>query len=82
MRCWPGSIYACRYEVVPTPLTRLVWWRVVLDEAQMVESSTAKAAEMACKLQAVHRCGGAGRLAACWPAACIRACRLGCGIHA
>ncbi len=41
--------------MVPTPLTRLVWWRVVLDEAQMVESSTAKATEMALKLQAVHR---------------------------
>eukprot|EP00983_Pelagomonas_calceolata_P058236 1145401-Pelagomonas_calceolata.AAC.22 len=23
------------YEVVPTPLTRLKWWRVVLDEAQV-----------------------------------------------
>ncbi|KAL0019181.1 hypothetical protein WJX77_000293 [Trebouxia sp. C0004] len=44
-----------RYEVIPTPLTRLCWWRVCLDEAQMVESSTAKAAEMASKLAAHHR---------------------------
>eukprot|EP00887_Chlorella_sp_A99_P002685 scaffold6.g2685.t1 len=43
-----------RYEVIPTPLTRLRWWRVALDEAQMVESSTAKAAEMALKLQTEH----------------------------
>ncbi|KAK9810177.1 hypothetical protein WJX72_006177 [[Myrmecia] bisecta] len=44
-----------KYEVVPTPLTRLHWWRVCLDEAQMVESSTAKAAEMAVRLPAEHR---------------------------
>lgn len=44
-----------RYCVIPTPLTRLVWWRVVLDEAQMVGSSTARAAEMAVQLAAVHR---------------------------
>ncbi|GBF99704.1 hypothetical protein Rsub_12416 [Raphidocelis subcapitata] len=44
-----------RYEVVPTPLTRLRWWRVVLDEAQAVGSSTAKAAEMAAKLSAENR---------------------------
>ena len=31
------------------------WWRVCLDEAQMVESTTAKAAEMALRLHAVHR---------------------------
>lgn len=44
-----------RYLVLPTPLTRLVWWRICLDEAQMVESSTAKATEMALKLRAEHR---------------------------
>lgn len=42
-------------QVIPTPLTRLRWWRVCLDEAQMVETSTAKAAEMAARIPAVHR---------------------------
>ena len=46
---------AALLQVMPTPLTRLRWWRVCLDEAQMVESSTAKAAEMALKLHTVHR---------------------------
>lgn len=50
-------------QVIPTPLTRLRWWRVCLDEAQMVESTTAKAAEMALMLHTVHR----------W---CVRVCVL------
>ena len=44
-----------RYEIMPTPLTRLRFWRVAIDEAQLVESSTAKAAAMALKLQTEHR---------------------------
>ena len=47
--------YEKKYEVVPTPLTRLKWWRVVLDEAQMVESTVSKAAEMVRRLPTVHR---------------------------
>ena len=42
-------------QVIPTPLTRLRWWRVCLDEAQMVESSHAPATAMAAQLQAQHR---------------------------
>lgn len=44
-----------KYQVIPTPLTRLRFWRVAIDEAQMVENSTAKAAEMALKLETEHR---------------------------
>ncbi len=47
--------YIKRYKVVPSPLTVIQWWRVVLDEAQMIESSTADAARMAVRLPACHR---------------------------
>ncbi|XP_077216092.1 RING-finger, DEAD-like helicase, PHD and SNF2 domain-containing protein [Tasmannia lanceolata] len=43
-----------RYPVVPTPLTRIFWWRICLDEAQMVESNTAAATEMALRLRCQH----------------------------
>ncbi|ERN04198.1 E3 ubiquitin-protein ligase SHPRH isoform X1 [Amborella trichopoda] len=43
-----------RYQVVPTPLTRIFWWRICLDEAQMVESNAAAATEMALRLSAQH----------------------------
>ncbi|XP_015575743.2 E3 ubiquitin-protein ligase SHPRH [Ricinus communis] len=44
-----------RYPVIPTLLTRIFWWRVCLDEAQMVESNAAAAAEMALRLSAKYR---------------------------
>ncbi|KAG9149766.1 hypothetical protein Leryth_021853 [Lithospermum erythrorhizon] len=44
-----------RYRVIPTPLTRVFWWRLCLDEAQMVESNAAAATEMALRLHAKHR---------------------------
>lgn len=49
---WP---FYCRYPVIPTRLTRIFWWRVCLDEAQMVESNAAAATEMALRLHAKHR---------------------------
>ncbi|MCO5578792.1 hypothetical protein L7F22_032638 [Adiantum nelumboides] len=47
--------YEKRYPVIPTPLTRMMWRRVCLDEAQMVENSTARATEMAKRLNAEIR---------------------------
>ncbi|VFQ99538.1 unnamed protein product [Cuscuta campestris] len=44
-----------RFRVIPTPLTRILWWRICLDEAQMVESNAAAATEMALRLHTVHR---------------------------
>ncbi|XP_042489288.1 E3 ubiquitin-protein ligase SHPRH isoform X2 [Macadamia integrifolia] len=43
-----------RYPVIPTLLTRVLWWRICLDEAQMVESNAAAATEMALRLHAKH----------------------------
>lgn len=39
----------------PSPLPCVEWWRVCLDEAQMVECTTTKTAEMALRLAAVNR---------------------------
>ncbi|EPS69408.1 chromatin remodeling complex subunit [Genlisea aurea] len=44
-----------RYPVIPTLLTRVLWWRVCLDEAQMVEGSAAAATELALRLHAKNR---------------------------
>ena len=56
-----------RYAALPTPLTRLCWGRVVLDEAQEVESGTTGAATLASRLAARRRwavtgtpCGAGG----------------------
>ncbi|CAB3388448.1 Hypothetical predicted protein [Cloeon dipterum] len=46
---------AKRYSALPSPLVCVHWWRVCLDEAQMVECTTTKSAEMALRLTAVHR---------------------------
>lgn len=43
-----------RYMAVPSPLVAVEWWRICLDEAQMVECVTAKAAEMALRLASVN----------------------------
>lgn len=44
-----------RYPVTPTVLTKINWWRLCLDEAQMVESNTSSVTEMAMRIRAQHR---------------------------
>lgn len=44
-----------RFMTIPSPLLSVEWWRICLDEAQMVESTTTKTAEMAQRLTSVHR---------------------------
>nr|XP_045617516.1 E3 ubiquitin-protein ligase SHPRH-like [Procambarus clarkii]XP_045617517.1 E3 ubiquitin-protein ligase SHPRH-like [Procambarus clarkii] len=44
-----------RFMATPSPLPCVEWWRVCLDEAQMVECTTNKTAEMALRLAATNR---------------------------
>ncbi|XP_066229138.1 E3 ubiquitin-protein ligase SHPRH isoform X1 [Saccopteryx leptura] len=44
-----------RYMAIPSPLVAVEWWRICLDEAQMVECPTVKAAEMAQRLGGINR---------------------------
>eukprot|EP00842_Homolaphlyctis_polyrhiza_P006127 jgi/Hompol1/6515/HPOL_005020-RA len=46
--------YARKYEPRTSKLVTRLWWRVVFDEAQMVATSTTKAAEMALLIPRVH----------------------------
>lgn len=46
---------AKRFMSVPCPLLSVEWWRICLDEAQLVHSSNTKCAEMANRLIAVNR---------------------------
>jgi len=47
--------YVKKYDVPDSPLLSLSWWRVVLDEAQMVEGTTSQAAAMALRLVTENR---------------------------
>ncbi|KAG5448515.1 E3 ubiquitin-protein ligase shprh [Clonorchis sinensis] len=51
----PRLRLAQRYLCRPSPLTCVRWWRVCLDEAQMVERVTSKTARMMSRIDAVHR---------------------------
>lgn len=44
-----------KYNIQLSALMRLHWWRVVLDEAQFVESTVTDCAKMASRLHAVNR---------------------------
>ncbi|XP_005088907.1 E3 ubiquitin-protein ligase SHPRH [Aplysia californica] len=44
-----------RFLATPSPMVAVEWWRICLDEAQMVECVTTKTAEMALRLKAVNR---------------------------
>lgn len=63
-----------RVQVETSPVLCVTWWRVCLDEAQMVESATAKAAEMALKLSTRNRWCVTGTPGACRPCT-LQRCR-------
>ena len=42
------------YTAIQSPLLHCEWWRIVLDEAQMVRSITSKPAKLVSKLYRVH----------------------------
>ena len=45
---------ARRYERKRSPLVQIQWWRICLDEAQLVESGVTSAARVACRLPRLH----------------------------
>ncbi|SPO00716.1 related to S.pombe rad8 protein and Rdh54p [Cephalotrichum gorgonifer] len=49
-----------RYHRTKSPLMQLNWWRVCLDEAQMIESGVSRAAEVAKVVPRVHAWGITG----------------------
>lgn len=51
----PKCSHGARRQPPMSPLLGLEWWRVVVDEAQGVESTSARAAAMAGRLNSVNR---------------------------
>ncbi|PKS10728.1 hypothetical protein jhhlp_002485 [Lomentospora prolificans] len=49
-----------KYYRTKSPLMQLLWWRVCLDEAQMIESGVSRAAEVAKLVPRVHAWGITG----------------------
>lgn len=46
---------AKKFEYPPSPLIHVNWWRVILDEAQMVENKNTRPSQMVKQLPAVNR---------------------------
>ena len=46
--------HARKFERMRSPLVQIQWWRICLDEAQMVESGVTAAARVACRLPRVN----------------------------
>ncbi|GFQ86056.1 e3 ubiquitin-protein ligase SHPRH [Trichonephila clavata] len=44
-----------KFRTLPSPLSSIEWWRICLDEAQMVEGVTTKSAQMAHELKCVNQ---------------------------
>lgn len=49
-----------KFEYPPSPLIHIKFWRVILDEAQMVENANTRPAQMVQTLPACHRWGCTG----------------------
>ncbi|KAL4232699.1 hypothetical protein ACF0H5_007387 [Mactra antiquata] len=47
--------HAKRFMAIPSPITAVQWWRICIDEAQMLECTTTKTAEMARRLSGINR---------------------------
>ncbi len=44
-----------RHCIPDTPLLQIRWWRLILDEAQQIESRVSKSAAMALKVSSRHK---------------------------
>ncbi|GBM04758.1 E3 ubiquitin-protein ligase SHPRH [Araneus ventricosus] len=47
--------YPKKFRTLPSPLSAIEWWRICLDEAQMVEGVTTKPSQMALQLKCINR---------------------------
>jgi E3 ubiquitin-protein ligase SHPRH len=47
--------FTAKYEVKQTPLVQLDWWRIILDEAQMIEGKITAASKIAASLTGQHK---------------------------